>query len=347
MARQKAKAPTVLKVGLDIGYGLTKVITDNDQMFIFPSTYGDSVQLRFQKDSILARYPGDVVNHKGREYFIGNLAQAQLQEGLQLKLRGRSADPHAEFRVRLIFALAAIGKLFEGVYTGDNEVYQVEIATGLPVRHLEDNDIFKQMLTGQHRIRTNSCDILINVINVYVMPQPYGTFYTEFLNPDGALNECYTARKTGMVDIGTYSVDLAVDEDGDYIDRLSTSNESGVYSAHERLAPAIESIIREKPTVKLVDEVLRCKCLTSAGKDYDMSEYVDDALRPLIESVLIILQNTWQAAGLFHNILVAGGGAEFVIDAIRNIYPHARIVDNPKTSNAEGYLRYLKYQDEE
>lgn len=68
------------------------------------------------------------------------------------------------------------------------------------------------------------------------MPQPYGTIYSRTLTPAGDLNPAHTFMRTGVCDVGTYTVDVALDDDGEYIISESGSVESGVFTAQERIA---------------------------------------------------------------------------------------------------------------
>lgn len=49
---------TPLTVGLDIGYGVVKVAT-NESVFAFPSVMGHAREIKFQQESIQQKYPGD------------------------------------------------------------------------------------------------------------------------------------------------------------------------------------------------------------------------------------------------------------------------------------------------
>lgn len=50
----------VITVGLDIGYGVVKVVT-NDGAFAFPSVMGHAREIKFQQETIQQKYPGDQI----------------------------------------------------------------------------------------------------------------------------------------------------------------------------------------------------------------------------------------------------------------------------------------------
>jgi hypothetical protein len=122
----------ILTVGLDIGYGVTKVVTDQTA-FAFPSVAGHAREIKFQQAALAAKYPGDqLTDEGGSTWFVGDLALAQLPPGELLRLRGRTANEKTmgnTFRLRL--AKAAIGKLAQGVSGGD--IIHLRLCSGLPV----------------------------------------------------------------------------------------------------------------------------------------------------------------------------------------------------------------------
>jgi hypothetical protein len=122
----------ILTVGLDIGYGVTKVVTDNAAI-AFPSVAGHAREIKFQQEALAAKYPGDqLTDEDGSTWFVGDLALAQLPPGELLRLRGRTANEKTmgnTFRLRL--AKAAIGKLAQGMSGGD--VIHLRLCSGLPV----------------------------------------------------------------------------------------------------------------------------------------------------------------------------------------------------------------------
>jgi flagellar hook protein FlgE len=54
------------------------------------------------------------------------------------------------------------------------------------------------------------------------------------LTETGEINEHHTYMRTGVVDVGTYTVDLALDDNGEFVDAESGSVESGVYTCQDR-----------------------------------------------------------------------------------------------------------------
>lgn len=125
-----------LTIGLDIGYGVVKAVTDVASVS-FPSVMGHAREIKFQQDTIQQKYPGDQITDDDGSWFVGDLALAQVPVGELLRLRGRTANEKVmgnAFRLRL--AKVAIGKLIQGVWGRD--VIHVQLAVGLPVDHMGD-----------------------------------------------------------------------------------------------------------------------------------------------------------------------------------------------------------------
>ena len=170
-SKQAAALPgNLVTLGLDIGYGITKAVTD-DKIIAFPSVMGHAREIKFQQDEIASRHPGDQISDDEGTWFVGDLALTQLPPGEILRLRGRTANEATmdnAFRLRL--AKVAIGKLMQGLWNRD--IAHLRIATGLPTDHMRDAAELKGALLGQHLIRTDTAEVVANVAGVMVMPQP-------------------------------------------------------------------------------------------------------------------------------------------------------------------------------
>ena len=111
-------AQPVQTVGLDIGYGVTKVVTDATAL-TFPSVMGHAHEIKFQQETIQGKYPGDQIADDDGEWFVGDLAMAQVPAGELLRLRGRTANEKTmgnAFRLRL--AKVAVGNWYPGCGSG-------------------------------------------------------------------------------------------------------------------------------------------------------------------------------------------------------------------------------------
>jgi plasmid segregation protein ParM len=330
-----------LTIGLDIGYGVVKAITDN-QIITFPSVMGHAREIKFQQEEITAKYPGDQITDDEGEWFVGELALSQLPPGELLRLRGRTANENTmgnAFRLRL--AKVAIGKLLNGLWNRD--VVHIRISTGLPVDHMRDSSGLKTALLGQYLIKTDTAEIVVNVDEVMVMPQPYGGIFANTLTETGEINSHHTYMRTGIVDVGTYTVDLALDDNGEFVDAESGSVESGVYTAQERIAAALERDYRQKMPYKIVEHVLRTGIFRASGEPVDYRTEVEEALATLRSATLNLMSEKWQRGTNVDVIYLSGGGAELVADVVCDAYSQTQLVRDAQLANARGYLYYARF----
>ncbi|MBE2268423.1 MAG: ParM/StbA family protein, partial [Anaerolinea sp.] len=308
----------------------------------FPSVMGHAREIKFQQEEISKRHPGDLIRDEEGLWFVGDLALAQLPPGELLRLRGRTANEALmgnAFRLRL--AKVAIGKLMQGMWNRD--IVHITIATGLPTDHMRDAGELKAALLGQHMIQTDTAEVVANVTEVMVMPQPYGTIYANTLTESGEINRQHTYRRTGVCDVGTYTVDLALDDEGEYVDAESGSVESGVYTAHERIAAALERDYRQKMPFKIVEEVLCEGVFRANGETISYHAVVDESLQTLRSATLNLMSEKWQRGATVDVIYLSGGGAYLISDEVKSVYPQTQVVTNAQLANARGYLHYARF----
>ncbi len=345
MSKQNSKKPALpgstVTMGLDIGYGVVKAVTA-DQVVMFPSVMGHAREIKFQQEDMTRQHPGDQMTDEDGDWFVGDLALAQLPPGELLRLRGRTANESTmgnTFRLRL--AKVAIGKVMQVMWNRD--IVHIRIATGLLTDHMRDAAQLKASLLGQHLIKTDTAELIANVSEVMVMPQPYGTIYANTLTESGEINRQHTYRRTGVCDVGTYTVDLALDDEGEFVDAESGSVESRVYTAQERIAAALERDYREKMPFKIVEEVLRTGIFHANGQPVDYSEIVEEALAPLRSATLNLMSEKWQRGTTVDVVYLSGGGAELVVENVREAYPQTQLVQDAQLANARGYLNYARF----
>lgn len=328
-----------LTVGVDVGFGVTKAVTHTGRMIMIPSVYGPAREFAFQAEKIAEKYPGCQLADDDGTWFMGHLALSQIPTDQIIRLRARSSNEFGNnFRLRMF--KAALAALLPGL---KGDVIHIRVATGLPVSHMPDAATLKQAVLGQHHIKTDQTQFIANVTEVMVMPQPYRTIYNMMLNPDGSLNAAYTSKKTGVIDIGEYSIDWAVDADGEYIAAESGSIEAGVYTVKQRISDMLEKRYGQKFSAKEVEHVLLNKWLRISGEvvrfDSEVDQYIDD----LQTSVLAKTGELWKEARSNDVIWVAGGGTPLIYTPLVATYKQTKGAPAPQISNAQGYCKYALF----
>lgn len=341
MPRQpKPQAPTLQIVGVDIGYGVVKAINDGDNV-VFPAVWARASDARFETSTTKDNYKGDDITDDEGDWLVGYKAQKHAR--VLFDIRGRSTDEeHISHSYRLRLLKAALGKLYPGLRNGD--VLHFHIATGLPVDHMRGAAAFKGVLIGQHRIQTDQTDFVANISEVSVMPQPYGTIYRQMLTELGKLNPCHTYTRTGVLDVGTYTIDAALDDDGEYIDGQSDSREAGVFRVREAIETEYSRRFGERPSYRDVTTITQSGCVRVSGAMEDFTDVLKTATADLAEIALNLVQALWGAARGVDVIYISGGGASMVYPRIKEVYPQAVLTDDAQLANAQGYLNYARFK---
>lgn len=338
--KKKNQGSTLETIGVDIGYGVTKAVNEGDSVS-FPSVWGRATETRFQTSATAENYRGDDLTDDEGDWLIGY--KAQKHAGVLLDIRGRSADEESISHVyRLRLLKAAIGKLYPGLHNG--EVLHFHVATGLPVDHMRGAGAFKRALIGQHRVQTDQGDFIANIADVSVMPQPYGTIYRQMLTEVGRLNPCHTYTRTGVCDVGTYTIDLALDDDGEYLDDKSDSVEAGVYRVRQAIESEYARRYGQRPTYRDVTEITRNGCVRVSGQIEDFTDVLKGATADLSEVALNLIQKTWGVATDVDVIYVSGGGAGMVYPTIKGVYKQAQLTEESQLANAQGYYNYARFK---
>lgn len=329
-----------LIAGIDVGYGNVKALrsllspADLFMPIVFPSLYGLAHHLRFRAEKTFARYPGDQLTDDAGQWWVGDLAKAELQENEVFGVYGR-ADAN-EQRVRL--AKAALGKLMPG--QRDGVTVRVSLATGLPVAHMDDDEALRTALMGKHLIKTDQTHFTADIHSVSVMPQPVGAIYSQALTPDGRQNMSHRFERVGVIDVGQYTIDAAVDEKGEYKDRESDTEESGLHLAYEHIADLYKRRYNEAPTLKTIEQIMRSGCAPVFDKEVHFEDEVKRALAPTRAATLKLMNKLWKRGASLNVIYIVGGGGPLVEAEVTADYEHAHLLHDSQLAIAQGYLNY-------
>jgi plasmid segregation protein ParM len=323
-------------VGVDVGFGSTKAVLHTGKSVVFRSVFGPASEFDFQEEKISHKYPGDQITDDEGDWFVGDLAISQIPPDQVIRLQARSNNDFGH-GIRVRFFKVALGKLLPNL---NGDVIHLTVATGLPVAHMADAAALKSAIIGRHRIKTDQTDFVANVTDCIVMPQPYGTIYRMMYLPDGTLNPADTKKRKAVIDIGEYTIDYAVDDDGEYVAAESGSLEAGVHTVKEVIRKHLTKQYGQPFTDKEVEHILLNKWLRISGDVIRFDTVVDDAINSLQTTTTAKAGQLWKAARRMDVIAVSGGGTPLIADPIKKAYAQSEKVENPQTANAEGYLRY-------
>jgi hypothetical protein len=180
------------------------------------------------------------------------------------------------------------------------------------------------------------------------MPQPYGTIYSESLTSAGQQNTDHLKyKRVGVADLGRYTFDIALDDNGEFIGAQSDGIESGLHLAHEEIALLLERDYKQKPRPSDVFEVLRTGKYTAYGESVDYGKAVNKALDKVRTPALNLMRKLWRTGVDINIIWLTGGGAPLLESVVKQEFKHAAMLPNPQFANVRGYLNYAIWKYEQ
>ncbi len=326
-------------VGVDIGYGFTKA-TDGEQTVMFPSVGGDAVQADFDNELIKAGR-GQMLTIDHKRWFYGWHAQRHSRNPLALFARQRTEQADL---MRLLFR-AAVAELGIANATGSNPI---AICTGLPVDWFDDRPALERLLLGEHVFTVGSGPSAqqksVDVRQVFVVPQPFGSFFDQVLDAEGVLINAEFARsKVGVLDIGTYTTDYALSDGLEYVAKSSGSKTVAMSAVWRAVRDGIKAQWGIEYDLHQIDHLMRNgRTVTVHGVPYSIDALIEPAVENLAGQVLAGARERWGAARDFARILLTGGGAEYVKAQVQAVYPHAQILSAPHLGNLRGFFKYAR-----
>lgn len=321
-------------VGVDIGYGEVKGANSVHSM-IMPSIIGAAPTVRYADE--WTRDDGDIVTDDQGVWYIGERALMHSKTLRHIKDRERTVLP--DYR-RLVHV--AFGRLHP--HKSTSEVAHISVATGLPVAHMDDGPKLKEMLEGQHRVRTHYADGVYSVDNVAVMPQPYGTLFFQTLDEYGQLvNDELSTGKVLIVDIGRYTTNVLTVEDMAYAQRGSDSIDSGVHIIEAHIRQALDQDFHwSDPRPNIIRSIIENEKHTTLvdGVEEDLTYALDNGCADLSEQVIGLISELAGKARDIKAMILTGGGSIVLEDWIKERYPRAYLTAEPVMANAIGFSRY-------
>lgn len=348
--RPEESQSTKLLVGVDLGYGQVKVLSDNQQ-YKFLSAVGTPISdfgrvaNVSSKDELLKSL---TITYEGVKYYIGHNAVMNTRNG-RLSLRQNKAELD-ENKIKFITALALL-------MNEDQTEIEVDVVSGLPVLEYKSqkDKLFNMtynygrpfeftMHYGPKQVHKS-----IKIKNVRIISQAEGSFYDYILDDNGNIVQERANKVSGtimVVDPGYKTTDVVSMENGRYIELLSDQFNKGINQVHNECLRLIMDRLGIKKEMKEIDEAIRTGKLFHNMKEYNISKIIEDAAKPFaidIVDSLINLSN--DQLGSMQNLLLTGGGASILYPYIKSELDgiiEVSLIDNSEFSNASGYYKYGK-----
>lgn len=319
-------------VGLDAGYSHTKAICGNRRV-IFPSVCGNVEEGRF---SLNDREAAPIILDEGyTQWVIGD--EAVKQSRLVSRREDRDWIVSTEY-ARLWWA--AFSEI-----TAANKV-NLKVVTGLPVTYFLDRDALRKRFLGGHRIkRDGRGSQLFVVVDLVVMPQPFGSLLAACLDDRGQIANAELAEsRVGIIDVGGKTTGFLSVEALAEIRRETHSIDVGCWEPLRLIGEAID---RGWPGLALRDhevvQAVQAGRVRHYGQDHDITAVISEAIEPLAAEVVATATQRWNGGARLDRILVTGGGAHLVGEQIRAAFRHAQVIEgDPVFANALGFWRYAQ-----
>ena len=317
-------------LSIDIGYGYTKGVGPDNLHFSFPSVVGTAEEIHFAAD-LIGGSEEHAVQYGDWRFFYGD--QAVLQSRIQSAIFDRSRVHDDTYKMLFVATLVELAKLVP-------QAEHINVITGLPVAFFGDRPDVVKSFEGVHSFTTDRTTE-ITVESVFVAPQPFGSLFRELLSERGKIaNGDIERGRVGIIDVGTYTTDFIVSDELRYVQRASGSISIGWSKVITQLQMALGDRYTLDLTPHEADRVVQDGEIRIRGEPISLQSLIDPAIAEMQAAVIARARDLWGSALALDMILVSGGGGPHLYEGIREIYPHAHLVDDAFWANAEGLYRF-------
>lgn len=314
-------------IGLDVGRSAVKVVAFNNGLYYrltFPSLVSPAIAIN--DEATAARAELETVEVMGKRYFTGDTAR--LQGGVNMSV-GLSND-WTNGPEYLALVASTIKRLAQMNVPGLDNPY---IVLGTPAS-----------LYGQQKEVLVSRTQEVVTAEMKVLPQPMGAYCDFFLDSKGMpikdrkVRADGKARSYAVVEVGHFTTDFLLMREGNYIERGAGSCE-GVNFAADNLVRILTGRGIQSDLLS-AEEALRTKTVIDFGErrvDSEVAEAVDFVVQKILTKANALLSNEVRT---LDGVLLAGGGAPIVFEALKQKWPHTMLLENPRMAVADGFCRY-------
>ncbi|NMA64491.1 MAG: ParM/StbA family protein [Syntrophomonadaceae bacterium] len=322
-----------MQMGIDVGYGQVKGVSEKGKKVIFPSLVAPLTK-------------GPLENDMKHKVFIQcssvSMRESAVGDGARYsKLIQQLSGQEKPTEAHDILLLTAIALLAEDTKE------PISLGVGLPLAYYAaQKDQLKQRLScmaGKVSV-DGSLQHQVSFSRVEVFPQGTGAIAASGIDYS-------SSGRIGLIDIGTYTTDFVLleIENGrkSFIPDGCGSREIGAYQLFESLDKAFQAKagmplpIREYS--RTLDNALQQKPLCFDGKEIHLHKTLEYAMEELTDSVMSQVRAVWgDWARFLDYTILAGGGSVVLHDRLKNKLSNPVMAKDPVFANAWGYLEYVK-----
>lgn len=320
-------------IGLDVGRSATKArvfAQGKSYELIFPSVVSLAIPISDEATARLAE--AETVEVDGKLYFTGDTARQQSSASSSTGLSNDWIES-PQYKALVLSALKRLRA--KGVPGLDNAI----IVIGTPAA---------QFRAQRDRLEAVTKDVIPG--EVKALSQPMGAYLSWVYSdtgipiPEKMQNGFGRKRSWAAVEVGYFSSDFLLMNEGNYIEAKSQSCE-GLYLAAQELV----RILADKRKIKIApidcEQAFQTKTVQHFGEQHveaEVHEAAEFVVSRIMEKAEFLFSND---VSKLDGILIAGGGAPLVAKSLKAKWPNAIEVLRPRMAVAEGFLRFARGLD--
>ncbi len=273
-------------IGIDIGYGVTKVMTHSGRVETFRTIVGVGKPDTMGVNVADSRHR--VVSVNGNTYTVGE--DAERFELPLINVRKRNHIESLAYKAVILSALSGL--------IANTGAERIKVVTGLPVRFIGDTDRLKAVYKS-----------VLPDIEVVVIPQPAGTFFDLLLDAGGNIRSSgYAKAKLGIIDIGTYTTDILMLDNMEIVRALSGSIPIGIHSLAEQVISACADKRRDLSHTE-VETAMTTGYITRFGEKINITNMINHCRASVARDIFSYVNSVWGGKEQIEVIVLTGGGS--------------------------------------
>jgi len=277
-----------------------------------------------------------VVEFEDKSFFVSNTADVALSKEQQTNTLSSNWAYEDGYRA-LVYFIIAKTLTGEGVEPSDSPI-AVRLITGLPQAYYESGaEKIRNMYSGAHRFRHAGQLWVIDMVDVQVVPQAMGAYYTA---TEILLTPAEYEERVGVIDIGTYTTDFCLSENVHYHAYESGGVPIGVSTLVDGLKKALERDLGFVYSDESLKKAFERKTVLVQGSTHDITRQVDEVITQVSRQLQKALPSSWDTNTMYLVLAGGGGALHFFGNYFVKEYPHLKVIEHPERAIVLGYAIY-------
>lgn len=335
----------LINFAIDFGNGYIKAKSDKAE-FVFSSKIGNAYDLGTSSlDTVLTDERGGYEYHTYQrkdepEYVAGKDIEKIIDpDKLVTTNSNNNRYKLASFKRLIDFALTELAS-YE-----DEKNIEIRLVSGLPSNEMkmdERKKAFEEYLLGNHLVKRDGVDYVINVKELKLIEQPLGTLLNVYLNDDLKVHKTFKNGLVVVVDFGSGTTIIDVYKNMRRIGGDTMT--SGMIEFQQTIADRLSSKHSVSVNRQHIEDGIRDNSFTAklGVQTFDFKGIFREIVHHKLESVVQAYENVIAHEELVNDFILTGGGSLILGEELKKAKDNFRLIDNPQTSTANGYLKLAK-----